>query len=231
MSSQDRLNEIQFCLAAVQEAYPHFLDGRTMQQSVALWDKFFQEPKDAILAAISAFISSDTKGFPPNIGQIKEKLSQMGTQEPDEMQAWAIVRRALSRASRAEFAKLPLLIQQCIDSPETFIEWSYEDIGAVDTVIAAGFMRTYRARAEKQKEYGKLPAFAKGNYPALEQQAYRLPPPREVQELVDDRVEPPESVLERVAEIRKMIPSAAQENPKDRADRLMRELTAELRGK
>jgi hypothetical protein len=126
-----------------------------------------------------------------------------------------------------------LLIQHCIGSPETFIEWGDMDSGTVDTVIAAAFMRTYRAKALAQREYGKLPAFAKGNYPAIEaQQAYRLPPPREVQELVDDRVEPPESVLEKVAEIRKTLPaSAAQENPKDRADRLMRELTAELRGR
>ena len=218
----NRQNEIQLCLAAIQEAYPHFLDGRTMQQTVALWDKFFQEPKDAILAAIAAFIASDTKGFPPNIGQIKEKIAQMRDDIPDETQAWAIVCRAMEHPTRKTFATLPPLIQQCVGSPETLYEWGNMDLGTVDSVIAASFMRTYRAKAQKQREYGKLPEFAKPAFATIEgQRAYSLPPPREVVDEVDERVGPPENVLKTVNQIKAGIdrsPRAIQDL-KDQASR------------
>jgi hypothetical protein len=173
-------SETMKALSIVQEAYPHFMDGRTPEATLDLWAKLFpSEPFSAVETAILSFIASDTKGFPPNIGQIKEKIAQMNDTEPDEMQAWAIVSRALSRASRAEFAKLPPLIQQCIGSPETFIEWSYMDTDAVDVTIANGFMRTYRAKAQRQREYGKLPDFARGAFPAIEApKQYALPAAR-----------------------------------------------------
>ena len=191
-------------IATIQEVYPRFMDGRTPETTTTIWQMMFAaEPYKVVSAAVMAFMSSDNKGFAPVPGQIKEKIAQMNDSEPDEMQAWAIVNRALSRASRAEFAKLPPLIQQCIGSPETFIEWSYEDTGAVDTVIAAGFMRTYRVRAQKQREYGKLPDFAKGAFPAIAaQEPYRLPPAKPKEPEIDDRVPVPEEVMQKVNVLR-----------------------------
>ena len=204
-------------IAIIQETYPRFMDGRTLEKTVDIWQMIFSsDDYKTVQAALVAFFSSDNKGFAPVPGQIKEKIAQMNDSEPDEMQAWAIVNKALCRASRAEFAKLPPLIQQCIGSPETFIEWSYEDTGAVDTVIAAGFMRTYRARAQKQREYGKIPDFAKGAFPAIAtQEPYRLPPAKPKEPEIDDRVPVPEEVMQKVNVLRG---AAQREELKQAAD-------------
>jgi hypothetical protein len=197
------LDETKKCLAMIQETYPRFMDGRTMKATSDIWVRLFQEPYKTVEAAILAYFTSDNKGFAPVPGQIKEKIAQMNDSEPDEMQAWALVYKALSRASRAEFAKLPPLIQQCIGSPETFIEWSYMDDSAVDVTIANGFMRTYRARAQKQREYGKLPDFARCAFPAIAtQEPYRLPPAVVKEPEVDDRVPVPDEVLQKISVLR-----------------------------
>ena len=171
-------------IASLLEVYgDKFLAGRSPNRLVEIWDKYFDEPYAVVSAAVHAFITSDAKGFPPNIGQIKEKIAQMFDSEPDEMQAWAIVYKALERSSREEYAKLPTLIQGCIGSYHTFYEWGQEDISTLNTVTKAGFMRTYRARAQKQREYGKLPDFARGAFPAIEApKAYALPAPRATDE-------------------------------------------------
>jgi len=191
-------------IATIQEVYPRFMDGKTPETTTTIWQMMFAaEPYKVVSAAVMAFMSSDNKGFAPVPGQIKEKIAQMNDSEPDEMQAWAIVNKALSRASRAEFAKLPPLIQQCIGSPETFIEWSYMETDAVDVTIANGFMRTYRARAQKQREYGKLPEFAKRAFPAIAaQEPYRLPPAKPKDPEIDDRVPVPDEVLQKISVIR-----------------------------
>ena len=210
-------------LSTIQEVYPHFMDGRTPEKTADIWQKLFaSEPYAIVSAAIVAFITSDTRGFPPNIGQIKEKIAQMRDDEPDEIQAWALVCKAMSCASRAEFAKLPPLIQQCVGSPETLIEWGNTDIGIVDTVTAAAFMRTYRARAQKQREYGKLPEFARQNYPALaEQEPYRLPEPKQAEEWGGERAAAPQSVMDIAQKIKADIASSprAIQELKDQARR------------
>ena len=191
-------------IASLLEVYgDKFLAGRSPNRLVEIWDKYFDEPYAVVSAAVHAFITSDAKGFPPNIGQIKEKIAQMFDSEPDEMQAWAIVYKALERSSREEYAKLPTLIQGCIGSYHTFYEWGQEDISTLNTVTKAGFMRTYRARAQKQREYGKLPDFARGAFPAIAaQEPYRLPAAMPKEPEIDDRVPVPDEVLQKVNVLR-----------------------------
>jgi hypothetical protein len=171
-------------IATIQEAYPAFMNGRTPEKTIDLWQMIFSsDDYKTVSSALVAFLASDNKGFAPVPGQIKEKIAQMFDTEPDELKAWSIVYTALSRATRAEFAKLPPLIQQCIGSPETFCDWGQEEIDTLNTVTKAAFMRTYRAKALKQREYGKLPDFAKGAFPAIEApKAYALPAPRATDE-------------------------------------------------
>ena len=209
-------------IATIQEVYPHFMDGRTPEKTVDIWQKLFASEAYAVVSAsVVAFITADTKGFPPNIGQIKEKIAQMRDDEPDELQAWQIVNRALLRASRAAYAKLPPLIQQCIGSPDTFIEWGNMDAGTVDTVIAAGFMRTYRVRAQKQREYGKLPEFAKRSYPALaEKEPYKLPLPKSREKRLGEAVPVPECVMQQIDTVRAMMQREELKKAVDMSKRL-----------
>lgn len=196
-------NETKKALAFIVEAYPHFMDGRNVQNTLSLWAKMFNEPYAIVESAIIAFIASDTKGFPPNIGQIKEKIAQMNDTEPDEMQAWALVYRAAARGSREEYEKLPALVRGCIGDYRTFWDWGQEDTDTLNTVTKAGFLRTYRARAQKQREYGKLPDFAKASFPALEaKEPYRLPPKCRTDEPYDEPTKVPDNVLQQVSLLR-----------------------------
>ena len=62
-------------IAIIQEVYPHFMDGRKPAATLEIWTKLFaSETYQEVEKAIFAFISADTRGYPPNIGQIKEKM-------------------------------------------------------------------------------------------------------------------------------------------------------------
>ena len=210
-------------IATIQEVYPHFMDGRTTERTVDIWQKLFaSEPYAVVSAAVVAFFTADTKGFPPNIGQIKEKIAQMTDEEPDEMQAWQMVKRALRMADRprhtpaGEYAQLPAIVQQCIGPVSTFCEWAQADDDTIDVTTANAFMRTYRVRAQKQREYGKLPEFAKHSYSVLaEQDAYRLPAPKPEAEWDGEQTPVPDSVMQKVSVLRGM---AQREELKRAAD-------------
>lgn len=199
------LDETKKCLALIQEVFPHFMDGRTMKATSDIWVRLFDEPYKTVEAAILAYISSENKGFAPSPGQIKEKIAQMQDTTPDEMQAWEIVKRALRQANRPchtyeeEYAKLPLLIQQCIGTAYTFREWGYQDEDVLDVTTANAFMRTYRVRAQKQREYGKMPDFAKGAYHIEEQKPYALPQPRAVDEDTGEPTAIPEAAMQKIS--------------------------------
>jgi hypothetical protein len=218
-------------ISTIQEVYPSFMTGRTAEKTVAIWQMVFDiEPYSVVSAALVAFMSSDNKGFPPVPGQIKEKIAQMNDTEPDERQAWNMILRSFrevdkpNHTAKEEYSKLHPLVRECVGSFDDYRMMGQEDEDTLSITTANAFMRTYRARAQKQREYGKLPEFAKSAYPALaEQEPYRLPLAREVPEPVDDRVGPPDSVMQMVAGLRKSIPEP-QETLQEKEARLMKEL-------
>ena len=149
-------------LALMVEAYPKFNEGRNPVMTSKLWSTIFQDdPYEWVEKAFMAFVATDTKGFPPSPGALKEKIQQLtATEEPTEIEAWGMVLKAISNGlygAKEEFAKLPREIQEIIGSPDQIREWAgcYED--EVNTVIASNFQRSYRARAESRKLAMRLP--------------------------------------------------------------------------
>ena len=67
-------------LSVLKAAYPTFYRGMgkaDLEQILSLWTDMFQEDDPRIVAgAVKAFIATDSKGFPPVIGTIKEKVRQ-----------------------------------------------------------------------------------------------------------------------------------------------------------
>ena len=65
-------------LAILQTAYPNFYRNASKEDAKAarkLWAKLFaSEPYELVERAIHAYIASDTKGFPPSIGALKETI-------------------------------------------------------------------------------------------------------------------------------------------------------------
>ena len=156
-------------LSVLRGAYPAFYRDITKQEAestIALWESMFdEEPYELVGAAVKAFIAGDGKGFPPAIGQIKERIRQITTPEDmTEQEAWAMVSKALRNStygSAEEFAKLPQEVQAVVHDPGQLKQWAMSPADEVETVIASNFMRSFRAKQKASKEYMALPTSVK----------------------------------------------------------------------
>ena len=152
-------------MSVLKAAYPNYY--RDMKRGdaeaiVGLWAEMFKdEPVEVVAVAVKAHIASDTKGFPPHIGAIKDAITKLKT--PDEMteiEAWGYVRKALSNSnynSKSEFDKLPPVVQRLVGSHNQLREWALMDSDTVNSVVASNFQRSYKARAASEREYLALP--------------------------------------------------------------------------
>ena len=146
-------------------AYPRFYSGPNapdMMKTLTLWAEMFARDDVALVAAaVKALIESDSKGFPPHIGAVKEKLRLISAgDEMTEAEAWGIVAKALRNSaygSREEFDKFPPVIKRIVGSPSQLREWSMMDSETVHSVVASNFLRSYKAIAQREKELAKLP--------------------------------------------------------------------------
>ena len=152
-------------LAVLKTAYPQFYRGlspQELQETVTLWSEMFAaEDFQVVKAAVKAHIATDAKGYPPHIGAIKAAIRKI-TQpdEMSEMEAWGYVASALRNSgynSVAEFDKLPPVVRRIVGSPSQLREWAMMDSDTVQSVVQSNFMRSYRVRAQHEREYLALP--------------------------------------------------------------------------
>ena len=156
-------------LSVLRGAYPGFYRDITRQEAestIALWESMFdEEPYELVGAAVKAFIAGDGKGFPPAIGQIKERIRQITSpQEMTESEAWSYVSKALRNStygSEEEFRKLPPEVQAVVHDPDQLRQWAMCEADEVQTVISSNFMRSFRAKQKATKEYLALPTEVK----------------------------------------------------------------------
>lgn len=132
------------------------------KQTVMLWAEMFAEdPYELVLLAVKALIETDSKGYPPHIGAVKEKLRLItGGDEMTEAEAWGIVAKALRNStygSREEFEKFPPVIKRIVGSPNQLREWGMMGSETVHSVVASNFQRSYKAIAQREREIAKLP--------------------------------------------------------------------------
>ena len=156
-------------LSVLRGAYPAFYRDITKQEAestIALWMSMFEEePYELVGAAVKAFISGDGKGFPPAIGQIKERIRQITQpEEMTEQEAWSYVSKALRNStygSVEEFAKLPPEVQAVVHDPGQLRQWAMAEADEVETVIASNFQRSFRVKQKTSREYMALPTEVK----------------------------------------------------------------------
>lgn len=152
-------------LGILKTAYPNFYKTFTKEDSkyaIDLWTMMFEDENVlTVINAVKAYIATDEKGFPPVIGQIKNKINSLfGSSSLTEIEAWSKVKNAVRNSlynAKEEYYKLPENIQRLIGSPSTLREWAMLDISELDTVIQSNFMRSYKVRQEHEKEYLALP--------------------------------------------------------------------------
>lgn len=146
-------------------AYPKYYfetKGEKTEKAVALWAEMFKDDSFSVVAAaVKSLIASDTKGFPPVIGQVKEKIRLLTqVQAESEMEAWKKVLKAVRVSTydaEVEFMKFPPIIKRIVGSPSTLREWAKMDSEKLHTVVASNFQRSYKTIAAREKEVNDLP--------------------------------------------------------------------------
>lgn len=160
--------------AVLKANYSNFFKNLTRidaEAQVNLWSEMFDEPYELVGAAVKAYIATDTDGYPPNVGKIKEyirKLTQ--SEEMTELEAWTCVQKALRNSlynSASEFEKLPPIVQRLVGSHNQLREWAMMDSDTVNSVVSSNFQRSYKARAKSEKEYLALPTELKSTIEKL----------------------------------------------------------------
>lgn len=164
-------------MAILRAAYPRFYVGMTREDASAalnLWHGFFADDDASLVSdAVKAFIASDTKGFPPVVGQIREKLNVINQAvhgfELTPQTAWGLVKRAMKDSayhSAEQFAELPEVVQEVVGSPSQLHEWAVSNDGVSESVIASNFQRSFAARAAVHKEIRMMPGDVKARIDA-----------------------------------------------------------------
>lgn len=133
-----------------------------LSSTVDAWHLMLEEyPYQEIAVALKAYITSDTSGFAPSVGQIIGKLKLIASPEQlNEMQAWAMVSKAIRNGTygaEAEFEKLPEVVQKAVGTPANLRQWAQTDADSIENVIQSNFLRTYRNVLKREDEIKWLP--------------------------------------------------------------------------
>ena len=155
-------DEIIKLLMVIQSAYPNF---KPPDKTVAV-DTWYTMLKDmdynVVQIGLRGYITSDTSGFAPSIGQLINTIYTIqNPQELNEMEAWALVSKALRNGYYGavdEFYKLPPLVQKAVGSPDNLRNWSQTDTNSIENVVQSNFMRSYRLVVNRENEIKKMPA-------------------------------------------------------------------------
>lgn len=154
--------EVKQLLAMTQAVYPNY-NPPSREAAVNAWLMCLSEyDNNVVTAAFKAYMTTDTSGFAPSIGQLLDKVHLIqDPQELNEMEAWSLVSKALRNGCYGaveEFNKLPPLVQKAVGSPDNLRNWSQTDVKAIETVIQSNFMRSYAAIVKREYENKKMPA-------------------------------------------------------------------------
>ena len=155
------VNDARKIIAVMLVSYPNFKPIDTELMATTWADMLNEYSYEQVSVALKCYITTDTSGFAPSIGQLIDKLKTVEQpQELNELQAWGLVRKAINNSgyhSDEEFAKLPPLVQKAVGTPGQLKQWGLSDIESIETVAQSNFMRTYRAVAKREDEVSRMP--------------------------------------------------------------------------
>ena len=143
------------------DSYPNY-KPTNLSEIVDVWCMMLSDyTYDEVSIALKAYITSNTSGFAPAIGQLIEMIKTITEgQELNDMEAWAIVSKAIRNSaynSVEEFAKLPSLVQKAVGLPDQLRQWALDE-NFNEQVASSNFMRCYRAELNRQQEIARMPS-------------------------------------------------------------------------
>ncbi len=165
--------EVQQLLMMIATAYPNFkVENKT--QTIDTWLLSLEEynAQDA-LTEYKSYVKTSNIDFAPSvsrlIGEI-EKLNELAA--IDDVTGWDMVRKAISRSaynSKAEFEKLPEIIQRAVGSANQLFLWATDE-NYNESVVMSVFQKNYRTIKDRADAERKLPTESKIKLEQLREQ-------------------------------------------------------------
>ena len=157
-------------MGVLKAAYPQYyrdMKRGDAESVVSLWAEMFKdEPVNVVAVAVKAYIASDTKGYPPHIGAIKDEIVKIkAPKSMTEQEAWMLVKNATRNGlygSAEEFEKLPPICKKLVGSPSQLREWATMDSDTLNSVVASNFQRSYKVMEKREKERLAIPSDVRG---------------------------------------------------------------------
>lgn len=143
------------------DCYPNF-KPEDLSRTIDAWQVMLEEYScEQVAVALKAYITSNTSGFAPSVGEIVAKIQLVSqSQELDGMAAWGLVSKALRNGTYGaveEFNKLPPLVKQAVGMPDNLKNWATSDYQTIETVIQSNFLRTYEVIVKRETEISRMP--------------------------------------------------------------------------
>lgn len=143
------------------DCYPNYKPNN-LSETVDVWQMMLDEYSyNQVSIALKAYVTSDTSGFAPSVGEIVAKIQTISQpQELDGMAAWGLVSKALRNGAYGaveEFNKLPPLVKQAVGMPDNLKNWATSDYQTIETVIQSNFLRTYETIVKRANEINRMP--------------------------------------------------------------------------
>ena len=143
------------------DSYPNY-KPTNLSEIVDVWCMMLSDfTYDEVSIALKAYITSNTSGFAPAIGQLIAMIQTITEgQELNEMEAWTLASKAIRNSvynSVEEFAKLPPLVQKAVGLPNQLRQWALDE-NFNEQVASSNFMRCYRAELNRQQEIARMPS-------------------------------------------------------------------------
>lgn len=154
-------NETKKIIMTIEAAFPNWKPQAPKEFVVNLWHKFLASfDQKEVARAVQVYIATDTSGFAPTIGQVIDHIHVLVEPEQlNDMQAWALVAKAIQNSSynsKAEFARLPLIVQKAVGSEQQLKIWATDENYNAN-VVSSNFIKTYRNVVQREKELAKMP--------------------------------------------------------------------------
>ena len=152
--------EVRQLLAMTQAVYPNY-NPPSREAAVNAWLMCLSEyDNNVVMAAFKAYMTTNISGFAPVPGQLVEILQTL-TQpsELNELEAWSLVRKALSDSSYnsvERFQELPPIVQKAVGTPQQLKIWAC-DSEFNENVVSSNFIKTYRTEVKRTTELNKMP--------------------------------------------------------------------------
>lgn len=143
-------------------------------EAMGLW---FDMLKDLDYASASMALKNHVASsrFAPTVADIREKATALSKpQELNEMEAWALVSKALRNSAYhnvEEFEKLPPLVQKAVGQPSQLKAWATEE-GFSEDVVSSNFIKCYRIVKNRSDEFSRLPERSQALLTEVDKKSY-----------------------------------------------------------